>query len=410
MRRNFNIAQILESVDIMISDNIHKTRDKNKISNRHKRFINKNISMPINPKTEKIITDAEKSIDQSDFKTDSIEKIDDQNYGSVGPDKFEIDSIKKTDIKNKEEINFSEADSVQTLAPDNRLDPLILNNELIEEEEEFKEDDKLINRENNLRKLEEENNLESLENNLVYINNKLITENIKIEEKIKDQNILLDKFLSKERYTDLDKKIKLYQEDNAALRKKILKLSDHETALRLQLSDLSLDHQTRVDQNETLQLSTEVEVEKEDIKILNIKIEDLLQKNNQLETELSELKKARETQSMDVDQKIKFYREENAKIIVDKSDIERKLENTKNQLSINENNKKELKVALDNLNQILGESNIDSSTFINKIEEQIDNTNPIIDKNTSKKYEKLKSKSILNDESLDLLIKEIFTK
>ena len=410
MRRNFNIAQILESVDIMISDNVHKAHDKNKISNRHKRFINKNISMPINPKTEKIITDAEKSIQQSDFKTDSIEKIDDQNYGSVGPDKFEIDSIKKTDIKNKEEINFSEADSVQTLAPDNRLDPLILNNELIEEEEEFKEDDKLINRENNLRKLEEENNLESLENNFVYINNKLKTENIKIEEKIKDQNILLDKFLSKERYTDLDKKIKLYQEDNAALRKKILKLSDHETALRLQLSDLSLDHQTRVDQNETLQLSTEVEVEKEDIKILNIKIEDLLQKNNQLETELSELKKARETQSMDVDQKIKFYREENAKIIVDKSDIERKLENTKNQLSINENNKKELKVALDNLNQILGESNIDSSTFINKIEEQTDNTNTIIDKNTSKKYQKLKSKSILNDESLDLLIKEIFKK
>jgi len=55
MRKNFNIAQILESVDIMISDNIHKARDKNKISNRHKRFINKNISKIKHPQNKIII-------------------------------------------------------------------------------------------------------------------------------------------------------------------------------------------------------------------------------------------------------------------------------------------------------------------------------------------------------------------
>jgi hypothetical protein len=41
-------------------------------------------------------------------------------------------------------------------------------------------------------------------------------------------------------------------------------------------------------------------------------------------------------------------------------------------------------VALDNLNKIVSASNIESSTFINKIEEQETNTNPIVDSDKTK--------------------------
>ena len=221
-----------------------------------------------------------------------------------------------------------------------------------------------------------------MESNLVYINEKLKRENIKNEETIKDQTILIDKFLSQKRYSDIDKKIKLYQDDNSVLRKKIFQLSKIESNLRLEIANLSLNEQIKEQKNAKLEQSPKIE--KQDIKGLNVKIEDLTQKINQMGTELLDLKINRESQSMGINQKIKFYREEYAKIIVDKRDIERKLENSKSQLAINENNKKELRVALDNLNKIVAASNIESSTFINKIEEQETNTNPIIDSDKTK--------------------------
>ena len=44
-------------------------------------------------------------------------------------------------------------------------------------------------------------------------------------------------------YSDLYNKIKLYQEDNAILRKKIFNLLETETNLRLQLSEMALSKQ-----------------------------------------------------------------------------------------------------------------------------------------------------------------------
>ena len=60
---------------------------------------------------------------------------------------------------------------------------------------------------------------------------------------IKDLNTLLDNFKEKDMYSDLYNKIKLYQEDNAILRKKIFKLLETETNLRLQLSKVTLRNQ-----------------------------------------------------------------------------------------------------------------------------------------------------------------------
>ena len=220
-----------------------------------------------------------------------------------------------------------------------------------------------------------ENKSESLleEKNVI-----LESENLKQKEAIKDLNILLDSFREKKRYSELDEKIKLYQDDNALLRKKIFELSDKEASLRLQLSDK--------DQNESIDkknkvLATKSPAENENIQnlnkailSLNSVISTLIEKNHNLENEVLLLKQNKTSYDQNIDQKIQFYREENAKIIIDKSDIQKKLEITKTQLLVNEQNKTKLKLALENLNQILSSSNVDTRTFGN-INEIFENKN-----------------------------------
>ena len=62
MSRKFNVAEILESVDSIVSDNSYPTHDNKKIIDRYKKFLNNNTDMTKNPENEKIISDAEKSI------------------------------------------------------------------------------------------------------------------------------------------------------------------------------------------------------------------------------------------------------------------------------------------------------------------------------------------------------------
>ena len=62
MKRDFNMTEILESIDILVDGNLNKANDKNKIISNYKEFTNTNIDMSVNPKTEKIIIDAEKSL------------------------------------------------------------------------------------------------------------------------------------------------------------------------------------------------------------------------------------------------------------------------------------------------------------------------------------------------------------
>ena len=62
MKRDFNMTEILESIDILVDGNLDKANDKNKIISNYKEFTNTNIDMSVNSKTEKIIIDAEKSL------------------------------------------------------------------------------------------------------------------------------------------------------------------------------------------------------------------------------------------------------------------------------------------------------------------------------------------------------------
>ena len=170
MNKNFNINEILESIDVIIADNKNKK-------------ISKKIDISNNPKTEKIISDAEKSLD---LKVKEVPLV-----------------LKKEFLETKEKENHNLTENI----------------------------------------IEVENNLEELKNNYALENQILKTKNLEYEEEIKDLNTLLDNFKEKDMYSDLYNKIKLYQVDNAILRKKIFKLLETETNLRLQLSEVTLRNQ-----------------------------------------------------------------------------------------------------------------------------------------------------------------------
>ena len=289
--KSTNIAEILESVDSIVSSGENSNYGKRQIINNNKEFANKKIDMKFNRDAEKIIIEAEKAHDDKKIGKKPLEPLILNNTK---------DEVASNVDRNALSLNFEK--------------PLILLNE-------FKE--------GNIgaaerKKLEDENNTEELDSNPAYEIKSLKNSNTQQDEEIKDLNILLNKFRSQERYSDLDKVIKLYQKDNAVLRKKILRLEDVETSLKLQLTEANYDNNTKKTPSE--------------------KIENL--------------KKDKDANFNDIENKIQFYREENARIIIDRNEIQKKLENAKSRLLINEQNKRELKLALDKLNQILESSNI----------------------------------------------------
>ena len=202
MKRNFKSAEILQSVDILLSDKKYSGYDKNRIGDNYKNFKTENVKMKDDifqkygvetPKSD------DKELDNQDHNSND-EKIND--YIS---EKIILDAEKS--LKNKKMGR-------------QYIKPLVLKN-LGEEKKSLEKTYKevLVLKE---EFVEEDDNEK---NNYLYINEKLRSQNIEQDEKIKDLNILINKFNSDERFSDLNKKIKLYQQDNAALRKKIFTLS-----------------------------------------------------------------------------------------------------------------------------------------------------------------------------------------
>ena len=201
VNKTFDIDEILESVDSLVRNKEYRNYNKKKIVDTHEQFDNKKIDMTFNRDTEKIIVDAEKVQDGEIINNKYSEPLVLNN--SKDEEKSEI-------IKNNLIPNFEK--------------PLILLNEFNDETLENIKENSLVESENDLL-----NEIRKLKNN-----------NTEQSEKIKDLNIFLDKFQNQEGYSDLDK-IKLYQEDNAILRKKIFKLENIETMLRLKITEVSHD-------------------------------------------------------------------------------------------------------------------------------------------------------------------------
>ena len=125
MGKNFNIGQILESVDVIVTGNSYTKQNKNKIINRYKSFINKKINMADNPETEKIINDAENSLDKKEDQGIEINSIELER-----PKNEEISE--KLDRKAALE-NLSSEEKRNTLVLSD-VAPLLLTEEYTEEE------------------------------------------------------------------------------------------------------------------------------------------------------------------------------------------------------------------------------------------------------------------------------------
>ena len=74
MKRNFDLAEILKSIEVIVSGNKYEVYDKNKTDTNHNKFTIKKPETPINPETEKIIIAAEKTLKKNDSKN-KIDKI-----------------------------------------------------------------------------------------------------------------------------------------------------------------------------------------------------------------------------------------------------------------------------------------------------------------------------------------------
>ena len=214
--KSTNIAEILESIDYIVSNDEYDNYGKRKIVNSNKELDNKKIDMKFNSNVEKIIIEAEK----------------------VQDDKKYLEPLILNNTKDEATSNVD-----RNALPRNFEKPLILLNE-------FKEDNIGVAEGKNL---EDENNIQELDSNLAYEIKRLKNSNTEQDEKIKDLNILLNRFKSKERYSDLDKAIKLYQTDNAVLRKKILRHEDTETDLRLKLVEIHHDKSIKNKQGDKIE-------------------------------------------------------------------------------------------------------------------------------------------------------------
>ncbi len=109
----------------------------------------------------------------------------------------------------------------------------------------------------------------------------------------------------------------------------------------------------------------------------------------------------------DIAGKIKYYQDDNLRLSSELVKLSSKLENTKNQLQYFENNKAKLVSQLENLNNIISESNVIGSPF--------GSTKPKIE-DKSEKDEKISNEkqvnfgNIKNPEEINRLTKEIFKK
>jgi len=206
MEKKFNVDEILDSVDSIVSnvyDKSSENYDEQRTINNYKLFTKKYKSKIGNPETEKIINDAEKFLKN---KKSDIFESDLTNKKNNSTDKKEKDILVLTKVHIDEE-------SIVKIG--------------LKEEAYIKKS----------------NDVSKLENNFLYINKKLKSENLHQNEKIKDLSIQVESFKTDKRYSDLDKKIKLYQEDNSLLRQKIISLLDTEKNLRLKLIDSKINEE-----------------------------------------------------------------------------------------------------------------------------------------------------------------------
>ena len=272
---------------------------------------------------------------------------------------------------NNEQINF---DLKSSQNKNSKLDNI--NNELIDNINELKT--KLTNDRNKLNKLEKD---------------------------INDLNLKLKGY--KNQNIKLENDNKNLQQDNNQLKIKIDKSNDKLEYFEKINSDLKIELEKNINLNNVYKKSNnELNLkldELDELKKYKYKYLEYKQKNTDLENMLGKIKvdEDKNLQNLNVinelEDKIKFYQEENVRIGTELSESKKKSEILKDEIGKYENQRSDLITQINSVNDVIKDSNILTNVFENKIEPKINVIDP---------------QNIQNKSELDLneQVKAIFSK
>ena len=173
------------------------------------------------------------------------------------------------------------------------------------------------------------------------------------------------------------------------------------------------------EQDDELKAKSKIIYEQQNVvKDYQDQISQLKEKNQLLEQNSEKIihQEDNKEETEDIVRKIKYYQDDNLRLSNELVKLSNKLENTKNQLEYFENNKARLMSQLENLNNIISESNVIGSPFntaISKVDDKssVDEKIPNEKQITQNKFQKIISpKSTDNNEEIDRLTKNIFKK
>lgn len=295
----------------------------------------------------------------------------------------------RQDIKNL--INTQ--NSLQHDVKKKDLDLDLIKTELIESNDKivkFKDNNEQINfdlqiSQNKNSKLNNTNN--ELRDNINELKTKITNDQNKLnqlEEDKYDLNLKLKGY--KNQNIELENKNKNLEQDNNEFKTKIDKFQDEleyfekiNSELKIKLEkNINLSNIYKKNNNElNLKLNELDELKKYKYKYLEYK-----QKNTDLENMLAKIKvdEDKNLQNLNVvnelEDKIKFYQEENVRIGTELSETKKKSEILKDEIGKYENQRSDLITQINSVNDVIKDSNILTNVFENKIEPKINVIDP----------------------------------
>ena len=255
---------------------------------------------------------------------------------------------------------------------------------------------KLNNTNNELR-----DNINDLKTKIIIDQNKL--NQLEIEKN--DLNLKLKGY--KNQNIKLENDNKILEQDNNELKTKINKFQDKLEYFEKINNELKIKLEENINQNNIYKKSNnELNLklkEVDELKRYKHKYLEYKQKNTDLENMLAKIKvdEDKNLQNLNVvnelEEKIKFYQEENVRIGTELSETKKKSEILNNEIDKYENQRSDFITQINSVNDVIKDSNILTNVFENKIEPKID----VIDHKNIK---------VKKDIDLDKEIKNIFSK
>ena len=401
MIKIFSIKEIVQaSSDILNSQNLKKTNTKNTRDGKKKiipnfdyeniidekmlsskplvlkKEINKSEDIP--PSVEKIISQAEEK--QFKILSKKSKIINNLDYQKIVDELYKLfnKKIKKNTLKLIIDLrnNIVSLDE-KIISLKEKEQKITINNKLLGQDIK-----NLINTQNSLQHdlKEKDLDLNQIKIKLIGSNDKIIKlekDNKNLKQDNNELKIKIDKFQDKLEYFEkINSELKIKLEKNINLNN-IYKKSNNE--LNLKLNEL------------------------DELKTYKYKYLEYKQKNTDLENMLAKIKvdEDKNLQNLNVvnelEDKIKFYQEENVRIGSELSETKKKSEILKDEIDKYENQRSELITQINSVNDVIKDSNILTNVFENKIEPKIGVIDPQNNQN--------KPESNLNEQ-----VKAIFSK